>query len=251
MPSPTATSSPHDRVLELRDIRVSFEGHEALRGVDLDAVRGEILAVVGANGSGKSTLLAVSAGLLPPTSGTVRRAAGTRVGLVPQSTNDGARLPLTVTDLVSMGRWRDRGPFLPLRRSDRARVAEAIETVGLSALARRPLGVLSGGQRQRAYLAQALAQDADLLLLDEPMSGLDAASREAAASALSTVARAGVAVIVVTHDLAELGAVDAVCRLADGRIAAEPAQGSTEAPLETSPAASRGRGHGSAASVRA
>ncbi|MDD7928920.1 zinc ABC transporter ATP-binding protein AztA [Microbacterium thalli] len=251
MPSSAPTVTPHQRVLELHDIRVSFDGHEALRGVDLDAARGEILAVVGANGSGKSTLLAVSAGLLAPTSGTVRRPAGTRVGLVPQSTNDGARLPLTVTDLVTMGRWRERGPFLPLRRSDRARVAEAIETVGLTALARRPLGVLSGGQRQRAYLAQALAQDADLLLLDEPMSGLDAASREAAASALSTVARAGVAVIVVTHDLAELGTVDAVCRLVDGHIADASTESADRAPLAGFSDASRGREHGSAASVRA
>ncbi|MEH3089967.1 MAG: zinc ABC transporter ATP-binding protein AztA [Microbacterium arborescens] len=206
-------------VLELRDVRVSYDGHDALRGIDLDVDRGSIVAVVGANGSGKSTLLSVAAGLRAPSAGHVRREAGTRVGLVPQSTGDVARLPLTVTDLVTMGRWRERGSFLPLRRSDRARVAAAIDAVGLSPLARRPLGELSGGQRQRAHLAQALAQDVDLLLLDEPMSGLDAASRHAVAASLATVAASGAAVIVVTHDLGEVGEVDVVCRLVDGRIA--------------------------------
>ncbi len=208
-----------DTVLALRGVRVAYDGHDALRGVDLDVSRGEMLGIVGANGSGKSTLLSVAAGLLAPTSGTAVRAAGARVGLVPQSTAADARLPLTVGDLVAMGRWRERGPFLPLRRVDRTRIAAAIEAVGLGGLDRRPLGTLSGGQRQRAHLAQALAQDADLLLLDEPMSGLDAASRDAVAAALAVIAAAGVAVVAVTHDLDELGAVDAVCRLEDGRVA--------------------------------
>ncbi len=239
MPSFSPAPVARGPVVALREVTVAFDGHLALRGVDLDLMGGELLAIVGANGSGKSTLIAIAAGLLAPTSGTVRRDPGIRVGLVPQTSNDGARLPLTVADLVAMGRWRERGPFLPLRRHDRARVAEAIETVGLTPLARRPLGLLSGGQRQRAHIAQALAQDADLLLLDEPMSGLDAASRDAVASALAAVARTGTAVVAVTHDLAELGEVDAVCRLVDGRV------------VESSPAAPRGRGHGGAATVRA
>lgn len=239
MLSSTASPAARHTVVSLRDVSVAYDGHLGLRGVDLDVARHEILAVVGANGSGKSTLVAVAAGLLTPTSGTVHRTPGIRVGLVPQTSNDGARLPLTVADLVAMGRWSARGPFRPLRRVDRALIAEAIETVGLTALARRPLGLLSGGQRQRAHIAQALAQEADLLLLDEPMSGLDSASREAVASALAAAARGGTAVVAVTHDLAELGAVDAVCRLIDGRV------------VDSSPAAPRGRGHGGAATVRA
>ncbi|MFS0714128.1 zinc ABC transporter ATP-binding protein AztA [Microbacterium sp. 2P01SA-2] len=239
MLSSTASPAARHTVVSLRDVSVAYDGHLGLRGVDLDVARHEILAVVGANGSGKSTLVAVAAGLLTPTSGTVHRSPGIRVGLVPQTSNDGARLPLTVADLVAMGRWRARGPFRPLRRVDRELIAEAIETVGLTALARRPLGLLSGGQRQRAHIAQALAQEADLLLLDEPMSGLDSASREAVASALAVAARGGAAVVAVTHDLAELGEVDAVCRLIDGRV------------VDSSPAAPRGRGHGGAATVRA
>lgn len=182
------------------------------------ADRGRILAIVGANGSGKSTLVSVAAGLRLPTSGTATITPGARIAFVPQNTADSARLPLTVTDLVAMGRWRGRGAFRPLRRVDRERIGAAIDAVGLTSLAKRPLGALSGGQRQRAFVGQALAQDADLLVLDEPMSGLDEASRSAVAAAVRTVASRGAAVLAVTHDLAELGDVDGVITLADGRI---------------------------------
>ncbi len=239
MRSSTVSAAPRHAVVTLRQVSVAYDGHPGLRGVDLDVARHEILAIVGANGSGKSTLVAVAAGLLSPTSGTVHRAPGIRVGLVPQTSNDGARLPLTVNDLVAMGRWRARGPFRPLRRADRDMIAQAIETVGLTALTRRPLGLLSGGQRQRAHIAQALAQEADLLLLAEPMNGLDTASRDAVSSALAVAAQGGAAVVAVTHDLAELGEADAVCRLVDGRV------------VDGSPAAPRGRDHGGAATVRA
>ncbi|MFI8633949.1 zinc ABC transporter ATP-binding protein AztA [Microbacterium sp. NPDC077663] len=212
---------PFDQpVARLRHVRVELGAHRALDEVDLDVHAGRLVAVVGANGSGKSTLVAVLAGFRAPTSGTAELRAGTAVALVAQHTADSARLPLTVTDLVTMGRWRERGAFRPLRRSDRARVAEAIDAVGLTPLAARPLGALSGGQRQRAFVAQALAQEADLLLLDEPTSGLDDASRRAAASALRVAAARGAAVVVVTHDLAELDGVDEVVTLASGRVLA-------------------------------
>ncbi|MFJ6678510.1 zinc ABC transporter ATP-binding protein AztA [Microbacterium sp. NPDC091382] len=207
-----------DPVIRLRGVRVDIEDHRALDGVDLDVAAGALTAVVGANGSGKSTLMSVLSGLRAPTSGTVEVRRGTAIALVPQHTADSARLPLTVTDLVSMGRWRERGAFRPLRRSDRAIVAEAIDAVGLTPHAARPLGALSGGQRQRAFLGQALAQQADLLLLDEPTSGLDDTSRRAAASALRVATDRGAAVVVVTHDLGELGDVDDVVTLAAGRI---------------------------------
>ncbi len=216
---------PEEPVVRLRGVRVDLEGHRALDGVDLDVHAGRLTAVVGANGSGKSTLVSVLAGLRAPTSGSVQRRPGTAVALVAQHTDGSARLPLTVTDLVTMGRWRERGAFRPLRRSDRDRVAEAIDAVGLARLARRPLGALSGGQRQRAFVAQALAQDADLLLLDEPTSGLDDASRRAAASALRVATGRGAAVVVVTHDLGELGEVDEVVTLAEGRIGASVMRG--------------------------
>lgn len=210
-----AASEP---VVRLREVRVDVEGHRALDSVSLDVRAGRLTAVVGANGSGKSTLVSVLAGLRSPTSGSATRDPGIAVALVPQHTADSARLPLTVSDLVAMGRWRERGAFRPLRRSDRAIVAEAIDAGGMARFASRPLGALSGGQRQRAFLAQALAQQADLLLLDEPTSGLDDVSRRAAASALRVATGRGAAVVVVTHDLGELGDVDEVVTLAEGRI---------------------------------
>ncbi|MCT9820688.1 ATP-binding cassette domain-containing protein [Microbacterium sp. W1N] len=207
-------------IARLRQVGVDIDGHAALRGVDLDARAGRVLAVVGANGSGKSTALSVMAGLTAPTAGSAWRAPGTAVALVPQHTTTGERLPLNVEGVVAMGRWRQRGFWRPLRRVDREAIASAIAAVGLTALARRRIGELSGGQRRRAFLAQALAQQATLVLLDEPMTGLDDAARADAAAAISALTAAGAAVVVVTHDLAELGRVDAVATLADGRLGA-------------------------------
>lgn len=212
---PLSSSSP---VLELREVRVGHDGHPALRGVDARAFAGRLLAVVGPNGSGKSTLLSVAAGLLIPCGGTVHRDADARVALVAQSTPVSAHLPLTVTDIVRMGTWSRLGPWRPMRAEDRRAVASAIGAVGLAALARRSIGVLSVGQRQRAFLAQALVQRADLVLLDEPMAGLDASSRAAVADAVAELAASGAAVVAVTHDPAEFRTVDDVLELADGRV---------------------------------
>lgn len=209
---------PTTRVLSLRDIVVYRDGHPALRGVDVDAHAGHLLAIIGPNGSGKSTLLSVAAGLLPPRSGTVELRPGLRVALVPQSTPLPAHLPLTVTDIVTMGTWGRLGVWRPARRADRALVADAVDTVGLAALARRPIGSLSGGQRQRALLAQALVQRADLVLLDEPMAGLDAHSRAIIAETIDQLTATGSGVIAVTHDITEFTSIDDALELQDGRV---------------------------------
>jgi zinc/manganese transport system ATP-binding protein len=208
---------PTTRVLSLRDIAVDLDGHPALRGVDAEAHAGRLLAVVGANGSGKSTLLAVAAGLLTPHRGTVDRRPELRIALVPQSTPLAPHLPLSVTDIATMGTWGLLGAWRPARRADRDRVIDAIATVGLSDLARRPIGTLSGGQRQRALLAQALVQRADLVLLDEPMAGLDARSRAIIAETIGQLTATGSGVIAVTHDITEFTTVDDVLTLQDGR----------------------------------
>lgn len=205
------------RVLMLAGVSVDLDGHPALRGVTAQAHAGRLLAVVGPNGSGKSTLLAVAAGLLTPTTGSVDRRKGMRIALVPQSTHLPPHLPLTVRDIVTMGTWAALGAWRPARRTDRARVRDAITTVGLTDVARRPIGAVSGGQRQRTLLAQALVQRADLVLLDEPMAGLDAASRRIIADAVAQLTSDGAAVIAVTHDLAEFSGIDDVLELADGR----------------------------------
>lgn len=213
--SPTALL-PTTRVLALRGVHVDRDGHPALRGIDAEAHAGRMLAVVGPNGSGKSTLLDVAAGLLAPSAGEVHRRAGIRIAFVPQSTPLPAHLPLTVTDLVTMGTWGRLGTWRPMRRADRQAVADAIATVELRELSRRRVGDLSGGQRQRALLAQALVQRADLVLLDEPMAGLDARSRVIIARAVRQLTGNGAAVIAVTHDLREFDAVDEVLHLDDG-----------------------------------
>lgn len=207
---------PTTRLLTLRGIAVDMDGHPALRGVDAQAHAGRMLAVVGPNGSGKSTLLAVAAGLVAPHYGTVDLRPGLRIALVPQTTPLPARLPLSVTDIVSMGTWSRLGAWRPMRRTDRALVADAIETVELSDLTHRPITALSGGQRQRAFLAQALVQRADLVLLDEPMAGLDSRSRAIIARAIDQLTATGSGVIAVTHDVTEFMSVDDVLELQDG-----------------------------------
>lgn len=216
--SSTPRLLPTTRVLSLHDIAIDLDGHPALRGVDAEVHAGRLLAVVGANGSGKSTLLAVAAGLTSPDHGTVERRAGIRIALVPQSTPLPPHLPLSVTDIVTMGTWGRLGAWRPSRRSDRDLVRDAIATVGLSDLARRQIGTLSGGQRQRALLAQALVQRADLVLLDEPMAGLDSHSRAVIAATIDHLTATGSGVVAVTHDVSEFTAVDDVLELQDGRV---------------------------------
>ncbi|WP_460796474.1 zinc ABC transporter ATP-binding protein AztA [Microbacterium sp. GXF0217] len=211
---------PTTRVLSMRGVAVDHDGHPALRGIDVDAFAGRLLVVSGPNGSGKSTLLSVAAGLLAPHSGSVEVRPGIRTALVPQSTPLPAHLPLTVTDLVSMGTWARLGSWRPARRADRAAVADALEAVGLTDLSRRRIGALSGGQRQRALLAQALVQRADLVLLDEPMAALDAHSRTIVADAVDQLASTGASVVAVTHDPGEFHRIDDRLLLEDGLVAA-------------------------------
>lgn len=211
---------PTTRVLSLHDVTVMLDGHTALRGVDAHAHAGRLLAVVGPNGSGKSTLLSVAAGLIAPDSGTVTLRRHARIALVPQTTPLTPHLPLSTADVVAMGSWARLGAWRPARRSDRAAVADAIASVELTGVARRPIGALSGGQRQRAILAQALVQRADLVLLDEPMAGLDTRSRAIIAESISRLTQTGAAVIAVTHDPGELTAIDDVLELREGRAVA-------------------------------
>jgi zinc/manganese transport system ATP-binding protein len=200
-------------VVRTTGVDVDLAGHPVLRGIDLSAQAGQITAIVGPNGSGKSTLIGVLAGLIKPRAGHVERAFPGDLALVPQDTRLSGQLPLTVGELIAMGRWRRAGFWRPLSKHDRTIIDESLETVGLTELRHRPIGALSGGQRQRALLAQGLAQRARLLLLDEPMSALDDASVAGAQAALAVAMDAGAAVVVVTHDLSELSRVGAVVRL--------------------------------------
>lgn len=181
-----------------------------------------VTALIGPNGSGKSTLLNAIAGLLVPRSGRLE-VPGARgpggIAYVLQSTKVNEHLPLTVRETVTMGRYAHTGPFARLRAADRSAVDRAMAALGITDLASRPLHELSGGQRQRAFVAQGLAQQAEVLLLDEPVTGLDIVSRQHILDAVAAERAAGHAVVVSTHDLGDAAEADHLLLLA-GRVVA-------------------------------
>ncbi|MGW1019353.1 zinc ABC transporter ATP-binding protein AztA [Streptomyces niveus] len=184
-------------------------------------------AVVGPNGSGKSTLLGVLAGVIPVTAGTVEHRTDRRPAFAAQRSRAADALPMTVRDTVAMGRWERRGLWRRLSRHDRDVVERSMDRLGITALADRQLGELSGGQRQRALVAQGLAQEAELLLLDEPTTGLDASARRLIADVLAGVTADGGTVVVATHDLEAARAAGHVLLLQEGQLWGEGAPGET------------------------
>lgn len=195
-------------VIELRGVRAGYDGRTVIDGVDLTVRRGEFVALVGANGAGKSTLLKVIVGLLRPYEGTVRvldspPGNGARqLAYLPQAEQVHWDYPLRVEDVVLMGRVAHSTPGRGPSTSDRSAAATAMGRVQIADLARRPIEALSGGQRQRVLLARTLAADPELLLLDEPATGVDPATEEQLMSLLGDLASHGRTVLVATHDLA-------------------------------------------------
>ena len=159
------------------DVVLGYGAHVALDRSSFEIPRPGITAIIGPNGSGKSTILNAIAGLLSPLSGSIdvagRRPGERRISYVLQTTKVNDHLPVTVEEVVTMGRYASAGWFSRLKTGDRERVQSAMDRTGATDLRRRHLDELSGGQRQRAFLAQGLAQDHDILLLDEPLSGID------------------------------------------------------------------------------
>lgn len=200
-------ADPGGPVLAIRDLAVRFGELSALEGVSLAVAPGEQVAVVGPNGAGKSTLFKAILGLVPHAAGEIRvhgHAAGadTCVAYVPQRSQVDFAFPLSVADVVMMGRVGHIGLLRRPGAEDRARVRACLAQVRLEGLADRPIGALSGGQQQRMFIARALAQEAELVLLDEPLSGLDARSEADVLAVLDALHAQGVAVLVATHDLA-------------------------------------------------
>lgn len=185
--------------------------------------RGSLTAVIGPNGGGKSTLLNAIAGLLEPQSGSVeiarREGSPARVSYVLQTTKVNDSLPISIEEVVTMGRYAGKGAYRWLRKADRNAVAKAIARTGVAGIAGRPLNELSGGQRQRAFVAQGLAQEHDVLLLDEPLSGIDLAAAQAIDGVIHEEINEGCAVIMTTHDLSEAQVADHVL-LVSGRVIA-------------------------------
>jgi ABC-type Mn2+/Zn2+ transport system ATPase subunit len=187
--------------IETRGLTVEFGSSRALDDVTVSIPAGATVAVLGPNGAGKSTLFAAAVGLVTPRSGSIASASD-RIAFVPQRLDVEPAFPVTVSDVVGMGRYGDLGPYRRFGPRDRELVTRAIAALGIEGLEGRRFGTLSGGERQRALLAQAAAQDADLLLLDEPFTGVDAPTRARVRALIEDWRAEGRTVLVATHDLA-------------------------------------------------
>jgi manganese/zinc/iron transport system ATP- binding protein len=198
--------------LEVRRLTVSYGSRPALWDVDAAFPRGALSAIVGPNGAGKSTLLRACLGLVPYDAGQAlidghpARSALDRVAYVPQRDAVDWDFPITVREVVEMGRYPAVGWVRRVGRRHRAVVDECLERVGMSAYGRRQIGALSGGQRQRVFFARALAQETPLLLMDEPFAGIDARTQAALLELLRDLRAGGRSIVVVHHDLATVRA---------------------------------------------
>jgi len=198
---------PEPARLELEDVSAGYNGRPALSGVSFQAMHGSRVAIVGPNGAGKSTLFKALVGLLPLRSGRILihgRPLGQHkdcVAYVPQREEVDWRFPVTVADVVMMGRYKRQGWFGRPSAADRTAVRRCLEQLGIADLAGRSIGELSGGQQQRVFLARALAQEPHILLLDEPFTGVDATTQEATLALLDALRDQGVTTLVSTHDL--------------------------------------------------
>ncbi|MET0728654.1 MAG: zinc ABC transporter ATP-binding protein AztA [Acidimicrobiales bacterium] len=204
------------------DLELAYGTRTVLAAASFAMPTGAVTALIGPNGAGKTTLLNALAGVLTPRSGRLEVPAARQrggVAYVLQATQVNDHLPLTVRETVTMGRYAATGPFRRLQAADRVAVARAMEAVAITDLAGHQLHDLSGGQRQRAFVAQGLAQEADVLLLDEPITGLDIVSRQHILDAIVAERDAGRAVVVSTHDLGDAANADHLLLLA-GRIVA-------------------------------
>jgi ABC-type Mn2+/Zn2+ transport system ATPase subunit len=193
--------------LELRDVSAGYNGKLVLHDVSFQVPHGARVAVVGPNGAGKSTLFKVLVGLLPARGGEVLihglplGAHQDCVAYVPQRNDIDWRFPVTVSDVVMMGRFGHLGRLRRASQHDRAIVLHCLEQMRISDLARRSIGELSGGQQQRVFLARALAQEPHILLMDEPFTGVDAATQEATLALLDDLQAQHVTTMISTHDL--------------------------------------------------
>lgn len=210
----------HEAALLIEGLSVDYGNLRALSDVNLRLDAGTVCAVLGMNGSGKSTLFKAISGVIRPSSGTVRiggqstrqaQRAGI-LGYMPQAESVDWDFPVSVRDVVLMGRYGAMGPSRRPRREDKDLTERAIRIVGLTDLADRQIGELSGGQKKRAFLARALAQQAKVLLLDEPFAGVDTVSATTMIRVLRDLASEGVAVLITVHD------IENIDRLADSAV---------------------------------
>lgn len=194
-------------VLEVHDLSVSYRKKRVLWGIDFELEGGTLTSIIGPNGAGKSTLIKAILGLVKIDSGFVKifnespKKSKSKISYVPQRESVDWDYPATVFDVALMGRYAQIGWFKRPSKKDREIAKKCLRDVGIDHLADRQISQLSGGQQQRVFLARALAQEADLYLMDEPFAGVDVATEEAIIGLLRTLKEQGKTVVVVHHDL--------------------------------------------------
>ncbi len=197
---------PDQPILDVVHLSFRYNGVTALEDLTFHLHVGERVAVAGPNGAGKTTLFKIIAGVLSPTEGQVHIYGSQPerhvcIGYVPQRSQVDWRFPVSVADVVMMGRLARIGLFRWPKKQDWQVVHAALKTVGLADLGQRQIGELSGGQQQRMFIARALAQEAELMLMDEPLTGLDLPAQESLLQLLADLQQRGVTIMVATHDL--------------------------------------------------
>ena len=193
--------------VETHNLTVIYDKKPAIWNIDFTLPAGKIIGIMGPNGSGKSTLLKAIMDIVEPNMGYVKLMdkpldeVRDKVSYVPQRLSVDWDFPASVYDVVAMGRYAKRGMFKKLSSDDKKRIDESLEMVNMSAFQNRQISQLSGGQQQRVFLARALAQDADIYLMDEPFVGVDAATEQAIITLLKNMRDQGKTLLVVHHDL--------------------------------------------------
>ncbi len=211
----------HASCLVLRDVTIAYGRHVVLAHVDADIPRSQVVSIIGPNGSGKSTLLKAIAGLVPLVSGEITLFGAPidrmrrHVAYVPQREDVDWTFPVTVRDVVMMGRYPLRGWLRGSSSEDHAVVADALAHLGIASLAQRQVGELSGGQQRRAFIARALAQESDVILLDEPMTGIDAETHDRILELFEEWRADGKVVLQATHTGVHGGSVIVLRRRGD------------------------------------
>jgi len=195
-------------IVSIKGLWVMREGHPVLENVSLDLKEGDFLGLIGPNGGGKSTLLKVMLGLIKPDRGEVKifglepEAARSKIGYMPQKTLFDQGFPIKAVEAVLMGRYPRTGILRRYSSSDREAAKRTLEAVGMKDLAEREIGALSGGEQQRVFVARALVSEPELLLLDEPTAGVDAAQQKEFYNLLCRLNRKlGIAIVLVSHDV--------------------------------------------------
>lgn len=194
--------------LEVKGLKMGYHGNVVLQPVNVALEKGKIIGIIGPNGSGKSTFIKGVLGVVPKMDGEILffnqslNAVRERIAYVPQRESVDWDFPVSVHELIEMGLYQPKKWWKKVAASDKKIIDSALEKVGLTAFAKRQIGQLSGGQQQRAFVARALVQNADLIIMDEPFVGIDMSSQESILHLLQELRNEGKSILIVHHDLA-------------------------------------------------